>query len=138
MNKYEHYNHEKYKIRYHIILSVKYHRKLLAPIIDDLKSSIRRAEQLTTHWKVEYVETDIQKRKDHHLHLLVKAKPQIAPYKIIHSIKQITTYDMWKHHYNYLRRFFWKQHHLWTRGYFCSTVGDVSENTLKEYIEKQG
>ena len=30
------------------------------------------------------------------------------------------------------------EHHLWTRGYFCSIIGDVSEQTLKHYIEHQG
>lgn len=30
------------------------------------------------------------------------------------------------------------KHHLWTRGYFCSTIGEVSEAKIKEYIENQG
>ena len=136
---YDHYNHAKYKLLYHIILSVKYHKKLLLPIIDDLKQSIKRAQNMSSGWKVEYMETDGQERKDHHLHLLVKSKPQIALHEIIHKIKQTTTYDMWKQHHDYLSKFFWKkQHHLWTRGYFISSIGDVSEHTLREYIEKQG
>lgn len=135
---YDHYNNAKYKLRYHIILSVKYHKKLLLPIINDLKQSIKRAQAMSSSWKVEYMETDGQEKKDHHIHLLVKTKPQIALYKIIHKIKQITTHDMWKQHHDYLSKFFWKKHHLWTRGYFISSIGDVSEQTLKEYIENQG
>lgn len=27
--------------------------------------------------------------------------------------------------------------HLWGRGYFCSTVGTVTEETIKRYIENQ-
>lgn len=91
---------------------------------------------MTKLWKVEVVETDVQQDKDHHVHILVKACPQVAPYEIIHKIKQITTFDMWKQHNEYLKRFFWTgEHNLWTRGYFCSSVGDVSEMTLKRYIE---
>lgn len=83
------------------------------------------------------METD--QHKDHHIHILIKATPQIAPYDIIHKIKQITTYDMWKKYRQYLLKYFWNgEHHLWTRGYFCSTIGDVSEQTLKDYIEHQG
>ena len=26
----------------------------------------------------------------------------------------------------------------WTRGYFCSTVGNVSADTVHEYLERQG
>lgn len=138
-NCYVSHNHSKFKIRYHIILSVKYHRKLLAPIIDDLKKSLQRAQAMSKYWKIEIVETDLQENKDHHLHVLVKACPQVAPFEIIHKLKQISTYDMWKQHRTYLQRFFWNgEHHLWTRGYFCSTIGDVSEKTLREYIQRQG
>lgn len=44
MNIYESHSHSKFKIRYHIILSVKYHRRLLGPIIEDVKQSFKRAE----------------------------------------------------------------------------------------------
>lgn len=138
-NHYESHNHSKFKIRYHIILSVKYHRKLLKPIINDLKKSLNRAQTLSKYWKIETVETDVQENKDHHIHILVKATPQIAPFEIIHKLKQTTTYDMWKQHMTYLKNFFWSgEHHLWTRGYFCSTIGDISEKSLKKYIEEQG
>lgn len=43
MHKYDSYNHAKFSIKYHIILSVKYHRRILNPIIDDLKKSFDRA-----------------------------------------------------------------------------------------------
>lgn len=58
---------------------------------------------------------------------------------IVTSLKQISTYDLWKSNYNHLRKYYWSgKHYLWTRGYFCSTIGDVSEKTLKNYIENQG
>lgn len=138
-NCYKSHNHSKHRIRYHIILSVKYHKKILAPIIEDLKKSMQRAVSMTNYWKVDAVETDVKEGKDHHVHVLVKATPQIAPFEIVHKLKQVTTYDMWKQHSAYLQQFFWSgQHHLWTRGYFCSTIGEVSEQTLRKYIENQG
>ena len=40
---------------------------------------------------------------------------------------------------NYLKKFYWKDKRLlWTHGYFCSTIGEVSEQTVKHYIENQG
>jgi hypothetical protein len=30
------------------------------------------------------------------------------------------------------------QYELWTRGYFCSTIGEVSQKTLEHYIENRG
>lgn len=82
------------------------------------------------------VETD--SKKDHHVHLLVKAKPTAAPNKIVARLKQFSTVDMWKQEEAYMRKFFWKEHNLWTRGYFCSTIGEVSEEKIRDYIEKQG
>ena len=46
MSSYEHCNHEKFKIRYHIIFSTKYRKKLLGPIIDDIKASMKRVEAM--------------------------------------------------------------------------------------------
>jgi putative transposase len=46
---------------------------------------------------------------------------------------------MWQKHNQYLSKFYWSgKHYLWTRGYFCTTIGDVSEKTLQAYIENQG
>jgi putative transposase len=33
-----------------------------------------------------------------------------------------------------LRKRYWGQH-LWATGYFCSTVGAVTEEMVKEYVE---
>lgn len=136
MNKYNLFNHITFSIKYHIILSVKYHRKMLFPIIDSLKTSFERASQ-KQKWKIVVVETN--KGKDHHVHLLVKAHPIVSPNQIVSRLKQFSTYDQWFSNYDYMIKFFWNgKHQLWTRGYFCSTIGEVSEQKIKSYIEKQG
>ena len=33
---------------------------------------------------------------------------------------------------------FWKEHTFWTDGYFACSVGNVSEEMLRKYIENQG
>lgn len=33
-----------------------------------------------------------------------------------------------------LKKRYWGQH-FWARGYFCGTVGEVSEEMIKEYLE---
>jgi len=42
-----------------------------------------------------------------------------------------------KNRHKYLLQF-WKEHTFWTDGYFACSVGDVSEEMLKRYIENQG
>ena len=84
-------------------------------------------------WRILLVETD-----NDHVHLFISATPFDSVTSIVHTLKQISTYDMWQLHHDHLQRFFWKEHLLWTRGYFCSSVGDVSEEKLRQYIETQG
>ncbi len=38
----------------------------------------------------------------------------------------------------YLQKHFWKEHTFWTDGYFACSVGSVSEEMLRRYIENQG
>jgi len=132
MSKYDSLKHAKYKIRYHIILSTKYRRRILTPIKDDILSYMKTAE--CKDFQIETQEIDVD-----HIHLLVRATTNIAPYQIVHRLKQQSTYLTWKNHHNYMSYWFWSsKHYLWTRGYFCSTIGDVSEKTLRQYIENQG
>ena len=46
--------------------------------------------------------------------------------------------DIWKSYPQYLRKQFWKEHTFWTDGYFACSVGNVSKEMLKKYIENQG
>ena len=39
---------------------------------------------------------------------------------------------------NFLKQYFWKEHTFWTDGYFICSIGNVSEETLKNYIKNQG
>ena len=35
-----------------------------------------------------------------------------------------------------IKKRYWGQH-LWARGYFCATVGDITEEMIRQYIENQ-
>ena len=134
MKKYLTLNHEKFILNYHLIFSTKYRRKILTSIKKDLFASFHRAEGVAQKkWKIEYVEAD-----NEHVHFFISATPVISIEEIVHSLKQISTYDMWKLHHDYLKRYYWKEHFLWTQGYFVSSVGEVSSERLKEYILDQG
>lgn len=134
---YEHYNHAKFKIRYHLIFSTKYRKQCLKEIIEDVKQSFKRAESMQRKWSIETMEID--KEKCDHVHILIKATPSCKVDEIIHKLKQVSTYDIWKEHSQYMLKFYWSgKHYLWTKGYFCSSLGDISEETAKTYIKNQG
>ena len=82
---------------------------------------------------IKYVETD----KDH-IHYMIETRPNINLSNLVKTIKSYTTYNIWKKYSHLLRKHFWKEKTFWTDGYFICSVGNVSEETLKKYIEKQG
>jgi len=68
-----------------------------------------------------------------HVHLLLDANPQIGINKIVRDIKGYTSHTIRK-------EFPWMKKRLpslWTRSKFISTVGTVSLEIVKKYIEDQ-
>lgn len=132
-DKYRTFGHAKTRLRYHMIFSTKFRRKCLEKIHDDVISSFKYAES-KSNFKILVMELD----KDH-IHMLIEFKPKYSIEQVVSRLKQLTTNYLWKIQRDYLKKYYWKQHNiLWTHGYFCSTIGDVSESTLKTYIENQG
>lgn len=132
MGKYKRYTHAKYRLYYHIIFSTKYRKKLLSDIKDDIMLYMKEAENDDIKIMMQNIDKD-------HIHLLIKSKPTISIETIVHRLKQQSTYLAWKNHHNYMNKWYWSgKHHLWTRGYFCSSIGDISKEKVISYIENQG
>jgi putative transposase len=136
--KYDSLSHQKYSIRYHIIFSTKYRKNILkGEMSDKIKSYMKIVEQRQDKWKIEIMEIDPE--KPNHIHFLIKSCPSLAPYEIIHDLKQTSTYLAWKENHDYMAHYYWTgQHHFWTRGYFCSSIGDACTKTIWNYIKNQG
>ena len=129
--------HQKFKIMYHIILSTKYRKNfLVGQIAEDIKISMLRAAE-NQLWSIELQEID--PNKPNHIHLLIKSTPSVTPYQIVHRLKQFSTYDLWQKYHNEMAKIYWsKKHYCWTRGYFCSSIGDACTDTIMNYIKNQG
>lgn len=58
--------------------------------------------------------------------------------KISHVQYDIEYDIVWttKYRYKVLKKRYWGQH-LWSVGYFCRSVGDITDKIIKEYIENQ-
>ena len=124
----------KYLLQYHMIFVCKYRKKLLvskeiSAYIKQFSYEICRKNNII----IKYMETD----KDH-IHYMIESEPTISINKVVNLIKSYTTYHIWKKHTEYLKNHFWKEHTFWTDGYFACSVGNVSEEMLKQYIENQG
>lgn len=130
--KYKTYNHSKTKLTYHLIFSTKYRRKCLNNIHDSVISAFRFVES-KSNFSIKTIELD----KDH-IHLMVEFGPSLSISSIVNRLKSMTTKYLYDNCRDYLKKFYWNRDILWTHGYFCSSIGEVSEETLRKYIENQG
>ena len=62
--------------------------------------------------------------------------PHLAPSRVMQAIKGKTSHHLLRD-FRTLRKEFWGRH-LWARGYFAATSGNVTGEVIAQYIELQG
>ena len=117
-----------YNIGYHLIWCTKYRRKVLSPKIElRLKELIRK--------KAEEIEVEIEEMETmpDYIHIFVKSKPTYSPHFIVQQFKGYSSRIL-REEFAELRS---RLPSLWTRSYFCESVGCISADTIIRYIENQ-
>ena len=69
------------------------------------------------------------------IHLMVSCPPHLAVSKLVQRLKGKSSYKMLRE-FELLRKKFWGNH-LWARGYFVSSTGNVTDEAIMRYIEEQ-
>lgn len=113
---------------YHLIWCPKYRRPILTDKI------AKRLEQLLKI-KAEEIGISIGKLQimPDHVHLFVKASPTAAPHWIVQQFKGFTSRIL-RQEFPELKS---RLPTLWTRSYYCESIGHISETTVSRYIEEQ-
>ena len=128
-------SHCKNLILYHLIFVCKYRRKCFSNI--DFAENLKlQFFEIAKNHDLEIDTIDLDYSKPDHIHVLVRSVPKLSPLQIVRVLKQQTNYWAWQNYETYLKQFYWRAHHLWTRGYFCSTVDNVSADIVHEYLER--
>ena len=82
---------------------------------------------------------DIEIIKGHvrpdHVHLLLDTPARLSPSRVMQVIKGKTSHHLMRD-YRRLNKEFWGRH-LWARGYFGASSGNVTDEVLASYIEHQ-
>ena len=71
-----------------------------------------------------------------HVHLLVSVPPYLAVSKLVQRIKGVRSRKLLQENKG-LDKAFWRTH-LWSRGCFVASTGNVTEEVIASYIEEQG
>ncbi|MDC3422879.1 IS200/IS605 family transposase, partial [Aquibacillus koreensis] len=71
-----------------------------------------------------------------HIHLFISTKPTVSPTDVVRTLKSISARELFNR-FPKLKAFYGRAGSLWSKGYFASTIGNVSEETVKRYIQEQ-
>ena len=123
-------SHVQFDIEYHIVWTTKYRYKVLSGKIAERAREIIR--QSCNSMNVTIIKGSIGKE---HIHLLVSVPPSLSVSKLVQQLKGKTSRVMLSE-YKELKKRYWGQH-LWASGYFVRSVGTVTKDIIKEYIENQ-
>ena len=124
-------SHCKYLTQYHIIWCPKFRFSILqSGAYDALKNILA---DICKHYGYEIKALEVM---PDHIHMFVDCPQTVAPGDIARTLKSISAIEMLKA-YPELKQFYARCGVLWSRGYFISTVGHISETAVKKYIEEQ-
>ena len=70
-----------------------------------------------------------------HVHMLIGVPPQLSVSKVVQYLKGKSSHRLLAE-FGALRKRYWGQH-LWARGYWVATSGNVTDEVWKEYIKHQ-
>lgn len=70
-----------------------------------------------------------------HVHVFVSVPPHLAINKLVQYLKGKSSYKLLSENQQ-LSKAFWGRH-LWGRGYFVATSGNITDEVILEYIKNQ-
>ena len=130
MQSYRKTSHSTYDCKYHIVWITKYRKKVMSGLVGErVRELIRQICK----------ENDVEILKGHaskdHVHLFVSVPPFLSISKLVQYLKGKSSYKLLQEN-KQLSREFWGRH-LWGRGYFVATSGNVTDEMILEYIANQ-
>ena len=130
MSNYRKGAHTKFDLQYHIVWITKYRRKVLT-------GKLKERLQIILMQVCEQNNIIILKGKvmEDHVHLMVSCPPKISVSKMIQLLKGRAS-KMLQDEFPDLKKKYWGQH-IWGTGYFVRSVGAVTEEMIRNYVESQ-
>lgn len=124
-------NHCVYNINYHIVFCPKYRHKVIK---DDVAETIKEVvQEICAAYGYDLIQMEAM---PDHLHIFLSAPPTAAPTEIVRRLKSIAANRIFAAFPCIKKKYFWGSG-LWSRGYYIGTAGNVSAETIRQYIEAQ-
>lgn len=123
-------SHSVYSLKYHIVFCTKYRYRVLCGEVAN-----RCRELVRENCAANYVDIESGSMSPDHMHLLITVSPNISVSEIVQYIKGRTSRKL-QQEFAHLRKRYWGQH-VWSRGYFAVTVGELNSSDVQKYIEQK-
>jgi len=130
MENYRKTAHSVYDLKYHIVWSTKYRKPILGGDVAERARELIR--EICRSEDAEIIKGHISRD---HVHLFVSIPPYISLSKFVQRVKGKVSRKLLGE-YKKLNRQFWGRH-VWGRGYFVASSGNVTDETIKQYLENQ-
>jgi len=124
-------SHSVYSLNYHLILTTKYRRGVLTEEITRFTREV--IERFQGNYDVEITNLN---GEDDHIHILFKAKPTTNLAKFVNAVKGATSRRIRNEYGEEIKDKLWEDS-FWNGSYCLISTGQVSIDTLKQYVEEQ-
>lgn len=117
-----------FNLKYHLVWCPKYRLKVLV-------GDVEKRLSILLYEKANEINATIHSMEimPDHVHLFVESNPNFSPSKIAAQFKGYTS-NILRKEFKHLRS---KMPTLWSRSYYIGSIGHISEDTIKKYIENQ-
>ena len=128
MSQYRKGSHTVYDNKVHLVWMTKYRYKVMSGKIahrtrDLIRETCRELDAAIVKGHI----------SQDHIHMLVSMPPHLSISKLVQHLKGKSSRKL-QMEFKELKSRYWGKH-VWARGYFCATVGVVTEDQIKQYIE---
>lgn len=120
-------------LKYHVVLTTKYRKPALLGIEQSVYQAFRKVESVS-----DFTILDMNVEDGAHVYLAIKMSPRFSVDSMMNRIKGLTLHYLWHEEASHLAKFYRvPKRKLWHGSHFCATLGDVSKDTVLNYIRKQ-
>ena len=124
--------HSVYFLTYHIVFVTKYRRPVITDEIGDYMKN--HAAYLCGRYGGDMISAETDKD---HIHLLVSMPPDVAPSRLVTTLKTQLSKEIRMTYSEHVRKYLWGEAPFWSSSYFIATTGSAVMEKVKEYIESQ-
>ncbi len=130
MQEYKRGSHTVWDCKYHLVWTTKYRYQVLGGEVGhrcrELLREIAMSKEMIVY--AGSINRD-------HVHMLIGIPPQLSVSRAVQYLKGKSSHRLLLE-YRALRKRYWGQH-LWAKGYWAASSGNVTDEVWKEYIKNQ-